>query len=63
MITHILDISVDHRRLMKIRKIDNSVFHCVVCSWLFLLCCPEVGCMSTFLTIKLTYFAQTFIGR
>ena len=41
--------SQEQLRMFKIRKIDISVFHCVTCSQLLLLCFPEVVSMNAFL--------------
>ena len=41
-------------RMFKIRRIDISIFYCVIWSWL---CFSEVASMDAFSTTKLTYFA------
>ena len=42
--------------MFKIRGIDISIFHCVICSQLLLLCFPEVVSMNAFLNGQINIF-------
>ena len=43
-------------RMFKIRRIDISFLHCVICLQLLLLCFPEVVSMNAFLNDQINIF-------
>ena len=42
--------------MFRIRRIDISIFHCVICSQLLLLCFPEVVSMNAFFNDQINIF-------
>ena len=43
-------------RMFKIRRIDTSIFHCIICSQLLLFCFPEIVSMNAFLNDQINIF-------
>ena len=51
--------NIQKLKMFKIRRIDITLFHCVIWSQLLLACFPKVVSMSTFFNDHITYFAAT----
>ena len=51
-----LQSETEYLRMFKITRIDISIFHCVICSQLLLLCFPEVVSMNTFINDQINIF-------